>query len=100
MLFKIQIGEAKEFASSLRLTCKSLEEAASELEAVAKEIDSNNTDFMSTHEVGGNLDLAAKAIQKEKENIETIAKALDDVADMASQHENKVLAALKQKTQK
>lgn len=98
MKFQLDVAKARDLANTIRLTVKDLEEAASNLESVAKDIDSDNDEFMSTHEVGGSLDGAAQAIRARKDDIETIAKALDDLADMTVQHEGKVLSALKQKS--
>ena len=97
MKFQLDVAKARDLANTLRLTVKDLEEAASDLEAVAKDIDSDNDEFMSTHDVGGSLAEAAEAIKARKEDVETIAKALDDLADMTAQHAGKVLSALKRK---
>lgn len=98
MRFQLDVAKARDLANTLRLSAKDLENVAADLSAVAKDIDSNNDEFMSTHEVGGNLNAAAEAIKQRKEDVEAIATALDDMADKTVEHEGKVLSALKQKT--
>lgn len=93
-LFAVNPAKASEFADELRMIQHELAEAEAHLEDVAKAIESNEEDFMSRNDVGVNIELAAKAVNRHAESLGKIAKALDDTVAMAKNHEGRVLGYL------